>query len=131
MNYQCDDADNVKDKADHVTKSHSNSRLISIMHTKDQPHPKLYLFKFHASVSQATIDGRKSTTTACAVICMYFAKNFARSPTVFPTEGPIRTLPNRIFQQVERAIRDGNQAHELNYKGTGTVCYKILILKIV
>ena len=87
------------------------------MHTKEKPNPKLFLFKFHASVSQSTIDGRSTTTSACAIICMYFAQKFIKHPTIFPTEGPIKTLPEKVFRQVERAIREGNEAHELNYKG--------------
>ena len=87
------------------------------MHTNEEPQPSMYLFKFHASVSQTTIDGRKDPSRACAIISMLFAQKFNQTPTEFPTEYPIKTVPDRVFRQVEEAIREGNLSHELNYKG--------------
>ena len=77
----------------------------------------MHLFQFHSSISQFSIDGRTDLSSACAIISMLFAYKFIKDPSTFPEYPSVWDVPDKVFDQVEEAIRQGNAEHDTNYHG--------------
>lgn len=94
-----------------------NYRNVEMMYPTGSPNPKLYIYKLHSSISQNTIDGNNVASTACAIISLLFAHSFIQDPTELTPRTQMYDLPDKVFDQVENALREGNAIHSLNYKG--------------
>ena len=97
---------------------YGNVREVHVLTRKSSDDlPRIFLFQFHSSISQFSIDGRTDLSSACAIISVLFAYKFIKEPSDFPEFPPILDVPEKVFDQVEEAIRQGNAEHETNYNG--------------
>ena len=59
-------------------------------------------------------------SNACAIISMLFAYEYLKDPISMKELPPILDIPDGVFDKIEKAIREGNEMHRLNYEGKPT-----------